>query len=447
MRFYDNIFAKKKSIAQNPDKAITEVKEDASMLANKGNTLVENGMYEEALKCYDRTLEINPTLADVWNNKGLALARSGKHREAIQCYDTALKLKPDDLEVIYNKGIALSQIGASGEAVVCFDRLFELNPADAAVLCSKGDVLFESGKFEEALHAYDRSIAIDPKDETVWNNRGLTLVKLNRLPEAIESYDKALEINPAVEKIWSNKGLALKRMKQTEETIDLHKFATTIPVEGNVIPLTEILPQKSKDTEITTASQVPGSFIKTIIQEPIFIEDSEGIELIESEPVRRSIIKVGIPKQTPRETEKKEEIVQDIHGEATEYIVMGNTIYSMGKYEEAIDSFNKALQIYPENSIAWNNKGLAFAKMGDLDEAIGCYENALMINPEDPVFLTNKGSTMYKKGDIEEAIGCFESALELNPESKTAKKGLELCYGVLENAVKNKKKFQTKTQE
>ena len=575
MGFYDNIFGKKKSILENTKKDTPEVKitdtTDASVWVNKGNALVESGMYEEAVKCYDKALEKNTSLTDVWNNKGLALARTDRYREAIQCYDMALKLKPDDQEVIYNKGIALSQTGLSSEAIACFDRLIEINPGDAAVWCSKGDVLFEGGKFEEALLAYDRSIKINPKDETVWNNRGLTLVKLDRLAQAVESYDKALEINPSVEKIWSNKGLALKRMKQTDEAIDLQKVAYTIPKEAVSIPeiqpaertviklgmagqekqkdkteetrvedIREIIPiskppegidikeikpepviaenpavpqivkeveiaptrpdaesvineakhepvfnekldasQEEIKTEIVTTIPVPGSVLKEIRAEKIFPEkpktgqiekekqfsekeqleesfidvhqkapeifekrphlsgeeDNEDSDLIDSLPLKRSIIKVGIPKQTPVDSGKKEESQSRANG----YLVMGNTVYSMGKYEEAIDSFNKALQIDPENSIAWNNKGLAFVKMGDVNEAINCYDNALKINPRDPVFLTNKGNALYKTGDFNKALECYKSAITLNPDSKKAKKGLELCSLTLKKSTKKKK--------
>ncbi len=54
---------------------------------DKGNVLVDQGKYDEAIKAYDRAIEINPQLAEVWNNKGLALYHQGKYSEAIQAYD------------------------------------------------------------------------------------------------------------------------------------------------------------------------------------------------------------------------------------------------------------------------------------------------------------------------------------------------------------------------
>ncbi len=230
--------------------------EDATMWGNKGNTLVESSMYDDAIRCYDKALEINPCSMEAWNNKGLALARTGRLAEAVQSYDKALEIDPGDSEVMYNKGISLAQLGKPKEAIECYDKLLAVNPRDADAWCSKGDVLFESGRREEALEAYNKSIEIDPKDEVTWNNRGMTLVKLNRFTEAIESYDRALEINPKVEKIWSNKGLAIAKMEESKDKVDLQKLASALPREDKIPPVS-MQPAGQPDTEPAKQENVP----------------------------------------------------------------------------------------------------------------------------------------------------------------------------------------------
>ncbi len=69
------IFKRKKPISES-ENGDTGGIADAGVLANKGNELVESGMYAEAIPYYDKVLGINPKLTEVWNNKGLALARA-----------------------------------------------------------------------------------------------------------------------------------------------------------------------------------------------------------------------------------------------------------------------------------------------------------------------------------------------------------------------------------
>ena len=46
---------------------------DAINWCNKGIALFNLGRYEEALKAYDKAIELKPDLVELWNNKGNAL--------------------------------------------------------------------------------------------------------------------------------------------------------------------------------------------------------------------------------------------------------------------------------------------------------------------------------------------------------------------------------------
>jgi len=75
------------------DRAISNLSDPDKLKAawnNKGLSLVSLGKYDEAIFCYDRSLELDGQLKEAWYNKGLACALKGDHRMAINCYDKAL---------------------------------------------------------------------------------------------------------------------------------------------------------------------------------------------------------------------------------------------------------------------------------------------------------------------------------------------------------------------
>jgi superkiller protein 3 len=47
--------------------------------------------------------------------------------------------------------------------------------------------------------------------------------------------------------------------------------------------------------------------------------------------------------------------------------------------------FQKAIQIKPDFSVAYSNLGLAYAKQGNIDQAINIFQNALKINPNNTI--------------------------------------------------------------
>jgi tetratricopeptide (TPR) repeat protein len=54
-----------------------------------------------------------------------------------------------------------------------------------------------------------------------------------------------------------------------------------------------------------------------------------------------------------------------------------------GKYEDALEIFEKALDLDPNNHEIWNQKGVALRSMGRYDEAVECFNKSLELVPKD----------------------------------------------------------------
>ena len=64
--------------------------------------------------------------------------------------------------------------------------------------------------------------------------------------------------------------------------------------------------------------------------------------------------------------------------------------------KEAIECYDKALEIDAKKASAWYNKGLAFGNLGKYEQAIECYDKALEIEPNYADVLNNKKLTIKK---------------------------------------------------
>ena len=67
---------------------------------NKGVMLPEGS--EEALKCFDKTVELDPEFVDAWLNKGYTLHHLGKQEESIVCIRKILELDPNNEAALHN---------------------------------------------------------------------------------------------------------------------------------------------------------------------------------------------------------------------------------------------------------------------------------------------------------------------------------------------------------
>ena len=127
-------------------------------LFNKGYSLGNLGMHQEAIVCYDEALKINPKDEKAWVNKGAALAALGMHQEAIVCFDEALKINPKHEVAWNNKGYTFYNLGRYQEAIVCYDEALKINPMYAKTWINKGNALEKLGMYQEAIETYQNFI-------------------------------------------------------------------------------------------------------------------------------------------------------------------------------------------------------------------------------------------------------------------------------------------------
>ena len=182
---------------------------EATRLYDEGVALFESGMYEEAVKALDASLELAPDRVAALYYKGTALAKLSEHRAALGAYDAALDLNPGDAEVLFNKGIALDELGRPEDAVAAYDAALKTEPDHAGALTNKGAILAEQGKDEAALEALDAAVKAKPADADTLTNKGSVLGKLGRHDEAVLAFGAALEVRPEHEPALLNKIIAL----------------------------------------------------------------------------------------------------------------------------------------------------------------------------------------------------------------------------------------------
>src|SRR6185369_5517858 len=53
---------------------------------------------------------------------------------------------------------------------------------------------------------------------------------------------------------------------------------------------------------------------------------------------------------------------------------LGTALRALGRYDEALKSFDRALALQPKHSGAHNNRGAVLEALGKLSDALACYE-------------------------------------------------------------------------
>jgi tetratricopeptide (TPR) repeat protein len=97
------------------------------------------------------------------------------------------------------------------------------------------------------------------------------------------------------------------------------------------------------------------------------------------------------------------------------WLNLGIAQQRVGSYEEAIDSFGRAVFIDDGLAEAWFSLGLVYYDLEQFDEAEECYHSALVRDDNAPKTWNNLGVLYFTMGNLEEARHCFEEAVSIIP--------------------------------
>jgi tetratricopeptide (TPR) repeat protein len=100
---------------------------------------------------------------------------------------------------------------------------------------------------------------------------------------------------------------------------------------------------------------------------------------------------------------------------------LGEAYESMGKWQEAADTYQKAIALKPDTAANYNNLGNDLAKLGKVDDARAAYQKYVDLNPTDAALAwRNFGTVLYNSNRMKESIEPLQKATTLDPKNATA---------------------------
>jgi tetratricopeptide (TPR) repeat protein len=100
---------------------------------------------------------------------------------------------------------------------------------------------------------------------------------------------------------------------------------------------------------------------------------------------------------------------------ANDLLLEGIQLINEGSLSSAIEILTKALDLDPENSDFFFNRGFAYLEMGELDTSIDDFSKAIEISPEVYEYFFNRGNAYFDLGKYQLAVSDYDVAIKINP--------------------------------
>lgn len=325
-------------------------------MGSKGSLLCEMGEFDRGIKEIDRAIEGNPNLYEPMIHKARALEHQGMKNDAVVAYKEIVDHKPYgpgplSVEDLYWKGVAAGEIGQNQSALDTFNRILVQNPRHVNALVGKGFTLSQMKNPEQALEVYDNALAVAPDQAPIWYQKANTQRDLGRLNDALISYGKATVAAPQLKDAWYERGMVHYAVENLRESLrDFLEVLERDPSNIGAKKMMNAIEARLTD-QVDEALEVS---LKTLERKGIIPTSIGGRGVISGSSMARG--------------PTKEELVYN-----------GIRLFSQEKYQEALESFEQAIEHDDEDYTLFEWKGDTLVKLDRYSEAVEWYDKAIKL--------------------------------------------------------------------
>lgn len=308
----------------NFDKAISllsravVLKESSYIMANLAKAYLYNNEIKNAIKLFESASELEPN-DDIYYSLAIAYKKINNIDKAVKSYEKALNCNPSNYNAAYNLSLLYTGLNKIKKAINAAERCLFIKPGSEEVFSLLSSLYESDGNIQKAISSLENASLLNKKEYLYYYNLGVLYSKINCIDKSIYNYKKVLELCPNnVETLVNlcsiykstNKDIALSYILQA------YKIS---PCDKNVLlNLAQIYKDLFKNDE---------SISILIVMLKLYPESSEANSLL-----------------------------------AINYM-------DKGEYNLALDYYNKALELNPDNLNYLHGKATAMKYLNKIEES------------------------------------------------------------------------------
>lgn len=197
---------------------------------DRAATLQSQGLIEDALREFEKAIEVNPRLTVAYMGAGDIYREKGDYASAEARYAKAAELEPGNFGAQYLHGLCLQMLDKTSAAVRAYLRALGIRPEDFNATMNLGIAYLQLGEPSEAVGYLQRAVQLDPKSGSARTNLGAAYSALERHPEAVIEYQQAAELTELTGPVLLNLANSLGRCGRYDEMVNtLEQLTRTEP--------------------------------------------------------------------------------------------------------------------------------------------------------------------------------------------------------------------------
>ena len=283
------------------------------------------------------------------------------------------------------------------------------SPDDArisAMAKAKREALEQAGTYIESLTVVKNSQV--EKDEILALAAGV--LKAEVVSQKNYASDDAFGIETIVNVIVDTSVLEERVKKQLQDRSHLTQLKDTQKREEKL--LQKVVQLEEENRKLTAAKQSTEKLKKE------FKQASDGLTAVDLVNKALSLYdgdKMADPQKAIEYLSKAIKLQPDSNDSNFAYYNRGVVYTNLKQYQRAIEDYNAAIRLMPNDYESYNNRGGAYSNLGQYQRAIEDYDEAIRLKSDFAAAYNNRGTAYGNLGKKQLAIEDYSSAIRLEP--------------------------------
>lgn len=325
--------------------------EEAQTLKANGTQAFKDKNFESAIALFKQAIELTPTDHTLYGNTSAAYLNSNNAEEALNYAEKCIEVKPDWAKGYQRKGQALAALKKVEEAKEVFNKGLELDPSNTQI--------------KSALENLSKP---KPEEDPFFSAEGMA--KLEADPK-VSKYLEDPDFKRKIEFCKVNPQMMMQLMQTDQRFQEVFRVITGIDLMG----MQEQQFQKQKEDEAAKAKK----------------EEEEKKKQAEEEERKKKEAEEALP------PEEKEKLAKQKEADAQKDL--GNAAYKAKDFAKAIEHYDKAIEICPNEITYYTNKAAVFFQKGEYDVCISECDRGIEIAKSGYYDFKKLGKAYARKGN------------------------------------------------
>ena len=381
------------------DDAIAAGARDPALYNLKGLAAGELGRNQEAEDSFRAVIRLNPNAAMGYNNLGVLLAKLGRHQEAADAFREAHTREPQNFNALLGLGTSLAALQKYPEAADYLKEACNLQPGDFQCGYEWAHSLLEARQLSAAKRVLSQLSAPQEPDSAVkyYSLSGVVAERMNEFASAAKYYGQAYALNRGSYDIY----LALVRSTLSMDSVP-DKTVLPAPPQGL---------SASQNLALGLLFASRNLFDQAIPRLEAVLQADPSNEV--------AILNLALAeKSTGKSSEAIARLQSSLasHPSAVLYNALGSMDEESGQYVEAVQSYQRAVELDPTNEQYYFDLGVEYLIHFTFGPAAEVYRVGTQKFPTSSRQYLGLGFSHYAVREYRQAADAFTTALELDPE-------------------------------